>query len=126
MQMEGMPEMPKLPPGVKLPPGMSISSHGNTMQVTNKQCITKENMVPQNEKMKENHCKITHQEQIGNTVKWSMVCDNDGMKMKSEGTATYTGDVMESKIVSTTQMEGKPPMKQVITAKGRYLGPCPK
>lgn len=130
IQMEGMPEMPKLPPGVQLPPGMSMSSQGNTMQVTMKQCITKDHMIPEDEEskkaMKENRCKILHQEQRGNTVKWSMVCEEDGMKMKSDGTATYTGDVMESKIVSTTQAPGEPPTKQIMTAKGRYLGPCPK
>lgn len=126
MQMEGMPKMPELPPGVKLPPGMSMSSHGNTMQVTSKQCITQENMIPKDEKMQDHNCKITHQEKRGNTVKWSMVCDDDGMKMKSEGIATYTGDVMESKTTVTTQMEGEPPIKQLMTAKGRYLGPCPK
>lgn len=126
MQMEGMPEMPKLPPGVKLPPGMSMSSHGNTMQVTARQCITKENMVPQDEKMKKNNCKITHQEHRGNTVTWGMVCTEEDMKMTSEGTATYTGDVMESKTTITTQVEGEPPMKQIVTAKGRYVGPCQK
>lgn len=126
MQTEGMPEMPKLPPGVKLPPGMSMSSHGNTMQVTTKQCIHKENMIPKDENMKDHNCKIIQQDIKGNTVKWSIICDDEGMKMKSEGIATYTGDVMESKTTITTQMEGEPPMKQVITEKGRYIGPCPK
>lgn len=125
MQMEGMEEMPKLPPGVQLPPGMSMSTQGNTMQVTVKQCITKENMVPQDKDMKEHNCKIINQEKRGNTVKWTAVCNEEDMKMTTEGTATYTGNVMESKMVINTQAKGEPPMKQIVTAKGKYLGPCP-
>ncbi|MFA6497822.1 MAG: DUF3617 family protein [Desulfurivibrionaceae bacterium] len=125
MQMEGMPQMPALPPGVKLPPGMSVSTRGNTMRSTVVKCITKDDLVPASDQKTDNKCKATKMERKGNTITWGTVCDDGGMKIKGDGVATYTGEVMDSTMTMTTQGQGQS-MKQVVKTKGKYLGVCSK
>lgn len=123
IQMEGMPAMPKLPPGVKLPPGMSMATKGNTMRTTQVKCITKEDMVPADEGKGKNSCKVTKMDRRGNTVSWSVVCDENNTRMNGDGVATYRGEVMDSTMNMTSTSEGRT-TKQSLKTTGRYLGLC--
>jgi len=125
IQMEGMPQMPALPPGVKLPPGMSVSTRGNSMHSKVVKCITKDDLVPASDQKTDNKCKTTKMERKGNTVKWSTVCNDGGMKMTGDGVATYTGETMDSTMTMTTQGQGQS-TRQVVKTKGKYLGVCGK
>jgi len=125
MQMEGMPQMPALPPGVKLPPGMSVSTRGNSMRSTVVKCVTKDDLVPASDQKTDNKCKTTKMERRGNTINWSTVCNDGGMKMTGDGVATYTGDLMDSTMTMTTQGQGQS-TRQVVKTKGKYLGACGK
>ena len=123
VQMEGMPQMPELPPGVKLPPGMSMSAKGNTMRTTMNKCVTKQDMVPSDEGKK--NCKVTKMDRRGNTVSWRVECQEGGTRTTGDGTATYTGNTMQSKMVMTTQSGGHSSRQEMKTT-GRYLGACVK
>ncbi|MFZ5776395.1 MAG: DUF3617 domain-containing protein [Thermodesulfobacteriota bacterium] len=123
VQMPGMAKMPELPAGVKLPPGMSMSSKGNTMRTTQVKCITKEDMVPADQGKGKNTCKTTKMERRGNTVNWSVVCEEEGTRMLGDGVATYTGDTMQSTMTMTTTRAGQT-TKQDVKSMGRYLGAC--
>jgi hypothetical protein len=123
MQVEGMPKMPELPAGMKLPDGMAVSSKGNTMRTTVTKCVTNQDMVPADEKDK--NCKVTKMERRGNTVNWSVVCTDKEGKTTGDGTATYSGNTMRSKMVMNTQSGGYSGKQEVKTT-GRYLGPCTK
>ncbi len=125
MQMEGMPQMPALPPGVTLPPGMSVSTRGNSMRSKVVKCITKNDLVPASDQKTDNKCKTTKMERKGNTVNWSTVCTDGGMKMTGDGVATYTGETMDSTMTMTTQGQGQS-TRQVVKTKGKYLGVCGK
>ncbi|MDG4474764.1 DUF3617 domain-containing protein [Thiovibrio frasassiensis] len=125
MQMEGMVQMPALPPGVTLPPGMAVSTKGNTMHSTMVKCITKDDLLPGSDRKSENTCKTTKMERKGNTLHWSTVCTEGGMKMTGNGVATYSGEVMDSTMTMTTQGQGQS-MRQTVKTKGKYLGVCSK
>lgn len=125
MQMEGMPQMPALPPGVKLPPGVSVSTRGNSMHSTVVKCITKDDLVPASDQKADNKCKTTRMERRGNTINWTTVCNDNGMKITGDGVATYTGEVMDSTMTMTSQGQGQS-TRQVVKTKGKYLGVCSK
>ena len=125
MQMEGMPQMPVLPQGMSLPPGISVSTRGNTMSSTVVKCITKDDLVPASDQKIDNKCKMIKMERKGNTVIWNTVCNDGGMKMTVDGVATYTGEVMESKMTMNAQGQGQS-MKQMVKTRGKYLGVCSK
>lgn len=123
MEVAGMPKMPELPPGVKLPEGMTMSTKGNTMRTTVTKCITNQDLVPADEQAK--NCKVTKMDRRGNTVNWSVVCTEKDMRMTGDGTATYSGNAMQSKMVMTSQGGGYSTRQEMKTT-GRYLGPCTK
>ena len=125
MRMEGMPQMPALPPGVTLPPGISVIARDNTMRSTVVKCLTEDDLVPASDQKLDHKCKTTKMERKGNTIKWSTVCTDKEMKMTGDGFATYTGEVMDSTMTMTIQGQGQT-MKQVVKTKGKYLGVCGK
>jgi hypothetical protein len=63
-------------------------------------------------------------ERKGNRVDWSIYCKENEAEMTGDGTATYAGDAMESKMVMTMRDKSGHPMKQTTKTKGKYLGPC--
>lgn len=125
MQMEGMPQMPALPPGVTLPAGISVSTRGNAMRSTVVKCVTEDDLVPASDQQTDHKCKTTKMERKGNTINWRTVCTDKGMQMTGDGFATYTGLVMDSTMTMTIQGQGQA-MKQVVKTKGKYLGVCGK
>jgi hypothetical protein len=96
------------------------------MHSTVVKCITKEDLVPASSEQKNDaKCKTTKMERRGNTVKWSTVCNDGGMKMTGNGVATYSGAVMDSTMTMTTEGQGQS-IRQTVKTKGKYLGLCGK
>jgi len=103
MEIQGM-EMMKMP------------SHTYT------QCITKKNIVPQDEH-DNSECKVTDQNIHGNTVTWSMKCSGqDAMKMT--GKITYHGDTFDGTMTMISNDPQSGPMRMVSHIKGKRIGEC--
>ena len=101
-------EMPGMP--VKLPP------------VTHSQCITKENLVPDN-KQKHGDCEISHSEVNSNTVSWTVTCETKEGTMKGDGEITYLNDSFEGSFkMNVDTSEGAMTMANTMT--GHYKGAC--
>lgn len=84
-------------------------------------CLTKEGLVPtQEENSGADNCKMTHHKIKGNTVSWTIVCNEDGGKTTSVGSITYAGDSFKGEM--TVQPSDAPPMVQKMT--GRRIGNC--
>lgn len=100
---------------------------GNIPPTVMKQCLTKKDNVPQQDKSKNPNCKMTENKLSGNTVTWTMLCkEKDGSTMESKGQMTYKGDTFDGNSVMT--MKDKAGKSQQITSKmnGKRLGPCDK
>ena len=129
MSMPDMPKMPanmpQLPPGVKLPPGMNMPKMTDGgMQMTFQHCVTKDNVVPKNNKDKED-CKIDKMTRSGDTVSATMVCKTPHGEMKGAFSGSYSGNTMKSTTDISGTSHGHPiNMHQETT--GKYLGACPK
>jgi hypothetical protein len=93
---------------------------------TSTQCLTKKDMVPSTEG-KGQKCRIRNQKVSGNTVTWSVVCEDSQGRSEGEGKITYAGSsfsgVIKTKI--TTKGESKP-MRSTMEMKGKRLGNCTK
>jgi len=86
------------------------------------QCITKDNMVPQNNEPNPQgggSCTVSDVKTSGNTVSWSVVCQTGGGEMKGKGKITYQRDRFKGE--STAEMMG---MVMVTEMSGRRTGPC--
>lgn len=102
---------------------------GNIPPSKMKQCMTKKDNVPQQqpgEKGKNPNCKMTENKVSGNTVTWTMVCNEKDGTMENKGQMTYKGDTFDGTSVMT--MKDKSGKTQQITSKmsGKRLGPCDK
>ncbi len=113
VKMEGMPAVPGMPG--ELPPQV------------HKQCLTEKDVVPTTQKQAK-ECKVTDQKVKGNTVEWTLTCDDReaGMKGSGTGTVTYAGDSMDGAFVMKMSSEGMPEMTMNAKMKGKRLGPCTK
>ncbi|MBA3035413.1 MAG: DUF3617 family protein [Desulfobacterium sp.] len=83
------------------------------------QCITKEEIVPKSNQQPGQECQAADIKISGNTVSWSLICNNPGGTTKAKGKITYTGN----------QMNGQMNMEQTsmkITTKisGHRIGQC--
>jgi len=84
------------------------------------QCITKKDMVPQNNNPdQQGNCTVSDVQTNGNTVSWTMVCKTEGGEMKSKGKITYQGDGFTGE--STSEMMGMVVMTEMS---GKRIGPC--
>jgi len=81
------------------------------------QCMTKQDPVP-NKSSTGQRCEIKDMEQNGNTITWSMECDQQGQIITSEGKMVYHGNSFEGTIATnmgtqagnmtmTTKISGK-------------------
>ena len=89
---------------------------------TSTQCITKQDPVPVDSANAQG-CKITDMKVKGNTVTYTMECEQQGMKIKITGEMTYMGDTFEGS--SKTVMgpaEGGMTVNTKIT--GKRIGKC--
>ena len=89
---------------------------GAGMTITNTQCVTNDNPVPEGED--EEDCQKTHTTN-GNAVHFEVVCDDS----HSTGDITYEDDTMTGTIQSTTTESGT---EETVTIdiSGQYVGPC--
>ena len=86
------------------------------------QCITKQDPAPFGSANAQG-CKITDMKTKGNTVTYTMECEQQGMKTKTTGEITYKGDTFEG--TSKTEMgpaAGGMTVKTKIT--GKRIGKC--
>ena len=95
-------------PGVNMPPS------------THKQCITKDDLVPQKAQSR-NECKVTDVQYKGNTVIWKIECSGQGGVMTGIGRITYNGDSFVGQMKMTMPGQG---MKVTTHMKGRRIGDC--
>lgn len=92
---------------------------------TIKECMNSSNPVPQ-PKEKDNSCKMDNLSTSGNTVSWTMTCNNKDGKMESTGKMTYADrkSFEGTQDMKMTTGKGKP-MSMHSTMKGKYLSACP-
>lgn len=103
-----------------------VSMKGIPMKMpamSHEQCLTKEEMIPQEGLQTEQNCTISDQKTSGDTVSWNIVCKDGSMESKSDGTITYHGDTFEGTI-NMTMSGGPVSITSTNTITGKYLGPC--
>jgi Protein of unknown function (DUF3617) len=110
----------QLPAGMQLPPGTQPESGGG-IQTSYTSCIEPSKPVPAEIGPQ---CKIDSTDRDGANITWSMTCTNAQGAVRSDGVAQYSGDTMESTMISHLPgADGKvTDLAQHIT--GRYVGPC--
>ena len=99
---------------MEMPGGMEMPSHTIT------QCMTKDNIVPQNTQPGQ-ECVVTETKTTGNTTTWTMECKGPQGNMKGIGKITYDGDTFEGEMVMSMPMAN---MKITNKMKGRRIGDC--
>jgi len=101
-------EMPGMPGG--MPPQ------------TTTQCLNEQKPVPDSSADAQG-CEITDMKTRGNTVTYTMVCNQQGMRIKGTGEMTYKGNSFEG----TTQISMGPSagdMTITTVIKGKRIGKC--
>ena len=99
-------------------PGMS----GGMPPQTTVQCLNEQNLVPDSS-VGAQGCKITDMKTKGNTVTYTMECDQQGMKIKSTGEITYKGDSFEG-TTKTSMGPAAGGMTVTTVIKGKRIGKC--
>ncbi|MBC2712483.1 MAG: DUF3617 family protein [Desulfosarcina sp.] len=87
--------------------------------MTFSQCITKDDLVPQNNSPGQDGCKVSEMKTVGNTVSWTVTCSGQDGDMKGKGKITYHGDRFEGEV--TAELSG---MVMVTEMSGKRTGPC--
>ncbi|MBN2644566.1 MAG: DUF3617 family protein [Desulfuromonadaceae bacterium] len=83
------------------------------------QCLTEDNMVPQDDQQDQGSCTITDQRTVGNTYSYTMVCNSDGQRTEGKGSFTYEGTRMHGTM--TINSDG---MQMTTHYEGVWQGPC--
>ena len=99
---------------MEMPGGMKMPSYTST------QCMTKENIIPQNTQPGQ-ECVVTETKTTGNTITWTMECKGQQGDMKGVGKITYKGDTFKGEMVMSMPMAN---MKIINKMKGRRIGEC--
>jgi hypothetical protein len=121
MQTPAMPATPQLPPGVTLPLGVTMPPAGGGMNVTHTSCIETDKAVPTDPRPE---CKIDRMQRDGGTVSWATTCTTGQGTIRSQGVARYSGDTMNSTLITQVPQAGGNTMETTQRITGRYLGPC--
>lgn len=95
-------------------PGMPMNMPPNTYT----QCIKKDQPVPKSEKPNQ-VCKVKDVKTQGDTVTWTVACDNRAGEMTGKGVVTYKGDEM----TGTMTMEGQS-VNMISSYQGIRVGDC--
>jgi hypothetical protein len=94
------------------------------MTFTTRQCLTKENYLPQSSPEEKQPCTVKQMSVKGNTVAWAMECpDESGGKVSGQGEITYRGTSYEGTMRMMMQMEGRP-VTMTHRMRGRRIGEC--
>ena len=94
--------------------GMNMPSHTST------QCMTKDNIVPQNTQPGQ-ECVVSETKKSGNTITWNMECKGAQGEMQGVGKITYKCDTFDGEMVMSVPMAN---MKITSKMKGRRIGDC--
>lgn len=91
--------------------------------MTHQSCITKDDLVPRDKKTPDQCSRMDHKIE-GDTVTWSVECEQNGMKTVGTGHITYVGDTFTGTI--EMNMQGGPggAMKMTQQMQGRRIGDC--
>jgi hypothetical protein len=89
--------------------------------VTHTQCLTEDDMTPHTPETQEN-CE-TDFEVDGNTVHYTVTCEQPEGTMRGEGSSTYTDDTMMGSMRMVMQSD-EGTMEMTHEYSGRYIGPC--
>lgn len=99
-------------------PGMPGGMPPHTMT----QCLTEQKPVPDSSASAQG-CKITEMKTKGNTVTYTMECNQQGMKTISTGEMTYNGDSFEG-TTQTSMGSAAGGMTVTTVVKGKRIGNC--
>lgn len=100
-------------------PGMQ---DGSFPPQTVTQCMTKQEPIP-NKNSTGQSCEVKDMEQNGNTITWSMECDQQGQMITSKGKMVYRGNSFEGTI--TTNMGTQAGNMTVTTMiSGKRISDC--
>lgn len=102
-------------------PGMGMQMPAMTQRT----CMTREDMVPMDQQQT-NNCTLESSETSGNTVEWTMECDQDGTHSKGKGRITYSGTRYQGSMEIEMDMPqmGHQVMTQQLS--GKRIGDCPE
>lgn len=98
--------------------GMPMQMPATTMN----QCITEQDPVP-NSSPDVQGCDMEDMNVSGNTVTYSMICEQQGMKSESSGETTYNGDSFRGKTTTTLNQAGGA-MLMTSEISGQRIGEC--
>lgn len=101
-------EMPGMPGGM---PGMPAQ--------TMTQCITEQDPVPASSADAQG-CNVTEMKTEGNTLTYTMTCEQQGQTITSSGNMTYKGNAFEG----TNKTNAGQGMVMTTTIKGKRIGKC--
>ena len=99
---------------------MQMAGGMNMPPNTITQCMTKNDIVPQNTQPGQ-ECVVTETKIVGNTVTWTMECKGQQGDMKGTGKLIYNGDTFEGEMVMIMSMGN---MKITNKMSGRRIGDC--
>ena len=91
--------------------------------VTHQSCITKDDLVPRDRKAPDECQRIEHNVD-GDSVTWTVECEQHGMKTQGNGRITYVGDTFSGQIEMTLQGGPGGSMKMTQVMQGRRVGDC--
>jgi hypothetical protein len=94
-----------------------------TEPINDTQCLTKKNFLPQSTDMGKD-CKTINMKIEGNTVKWTMKCNEQAGFMENTGIITYKGDKLEGTIKTTIKDPEAGKMTLVQRMSGKRIGEC--
>ena len=94
--------------------GMNMTAQKST------QCLTKDNIVPQNTQPGQ-ECVVAETKTTGNTITWTMECKGQQGNMKGVGKITYDGDTFKGEMIMSMPMGN---MKITNKMSGRRIGDC--
>jgi len=89
------------------------------------ECLSKDKSLDPKKLLQNEHCEIPTMNDAGNTISWTMNCEQQGIKMTGNGTVTYQNTSMTGNF--TMNMSGDSAaggMKMKTTLTGRYIGAC--
>lgn len=83
------------------------------------QCMSKKDIVPQQQNKQENGCEMVKQKINGSTVEWELSCKDS----KSVGSITYKHDTFTGEVKAETSTPNGS-MKMTSKMSGKYIGAC--
>ena len=94
----------------------------NPPPTTITRCLTQKAPVP-DQSIADPKCKVVDMKTQGNTVTWTVECDEQGQKMRGSGKMVYHGDRFDG-TVDNVIMDQDGNMTVNTAIKGKRVGPC--